>query len=153
MHSSRKVLLTALLLAAGNAHAFDVSLANGSSSNGSWQANNTWVPTGGNSVVSRAEVLARLASGPVTIRATGSDTLYVNTPLAWSANALSLQAGGDIRFNTGMSLTGTAGLVLEWGQAGLDVDSDRGYFLGTGIGDELRRNNLISTWQERGGTP
>ena len=139
------VLLASTLLAVSAADAFDVFLANGSSSNGSWQANNTWVPTGATSVVSQTEVLARLASGPVTIRATGSDTVYVNAPLAWSANALSLQAGGDIRFNTGMSLTGTAGLVLEWGQAGLDVDSDRGYFLGTGVKIDLAENTSFKT--------
>ena len=140
----RTLALAALFLAGGTAHALPVSVADTATSGGAWSGN-TFTPNAANAVVSRADVLARLASGEVTIQSTGTDAITVATSLAWNANTLILKSGGDIRFNASQSLTATAGLVLEWGLSGQDVDSDLGYFLADGVKIDLAETTSFKT--------
>lgn len=142
--SFRPLALAALFLASATAHAHPVTVADTATSGGTWSGN-TFTPNAANAVVSRAEVLARLGSGEVTIQSTGSDAITLATSLAWNANTLTLKSGGDIQFNASQSLTASAGLVLEWGQSGLDVDSDYGYFLADGVKIDLTDNTGFKT--------
>ena len=148
----RHALLAAALLAAGSAQAFNVSITNSaSSSGGNWESGpqGTVWRAQADSVVSRQELLDRLQLDAVTVAATGNgaDTLTVDAPLAWGAHPLSLRAGGSIRINASMGVTGTGGLALEWGQADVDrdVDSDWGYFLGEGVKIDLGDHTSFQT--------
>ncbi|BBL74521.1 beta strand repeat-containing protein [Methylomagnum ishizawai] len=133
MKNTNSPLPTALPLAGlcllawtSGVHAFDTTLGSGSSANGTWSGN-TWVPSAAGSVVSAAEVRSHLASGPVTIEATGGDDLTVAAPLAWADQTLTLRAGGDIKLQAQLDGTGTAGLALEYGQDAVTAGNAASY--------------------------
>lgn len=111
-----------------SAQAFDVTIGSGASSNGSWTGG-TWTPSGAGSTVAASEVASKLASGPVSITATGSDKLTVNAGFAWSANTLTLAAGGDIVIAAALDGSATAGLALEIGQDALASGNGASYLI------------------------
>ncbi|MHB0990509.1 MAG: beta strand repeat-containing protein [Burkholderiales bacterium] len=75
--------------------------------------------------ISGATLSANLGSGSVTIlSSSGTSTtngaggnINVDDTVAWSANTLTLSAQNNININSAMNATGTAGLVLQYGQA------------------------------------
>lgn len=105
----------ALGLGAVTAQAFDVTVGPAASSHGNWSGG-TWTPSGAGATVAASEVAAKLASGPVTIVATDGGTLTVKAGFAWSANTLTLRAGGDLRIQARLNGSASAGLALEYGQ-------------------------------------
>lgn len=103
------------LLLAGSAHAFDVTVTSAATSSGGSWTGGIWTPTAPGSVISAAEVAAKLATGDVTINATGADPLTVRTGFAWSAHTLTLHTDGAIAIRAPLSGSGAAGLALEYG--------------------------------------
>ncbi len=130
--------LAALLsiLVSSATHAFDVTVG-ASSTNGAWTGN-TWTPSAAGSTVAASEIQTRLASGNVTITATGADTLTVKAGFVWSANTLTLAAGGDIAILAGLDGSGTAGLALEYGQSAVAAGNTSTYNINAPV-------NLAST--------
>lgn len=112
----------AVLLITATARAHDVTVVDGASGNGNWSGN-TWTPSAAGSTVAASEVATRLAGGPVTIVATDSDPLTVAAGFAWSANTLTLQAGGDVAIDATLNGSGTAGLAVEYGQGAVADDN------------------------------
>lgn len=102
-------------LGAVTAQAFDVIVGPGASSHGDWSGN-TWTPSGAGATVAASEVAAKLVTGPVTIVATDSGKLTVKAGFAWSANTLTLRAGGDLLIQARLNGSASAGLALEYGQ-------------------------------------
>jgi uncharacterized repeat protein (TIGR02543 family) len=117
-----RCVAVALLLVGASARAHDVTVVDGASSNGSWSGD-IWTPSAAGSMVAASEIATRLAGGPVTITATGSDKLTVAASFAWSANTLALKAGGDIDIDATLNGSGTAGLALEYGQGAVADDN------------------------------
>ncbi|HET8941494.1 MAG TPA: hypothetical protein VFN13_05855 [Rudaea sp.] len=142
--AARLVVVALPLLAISGAHAFDVTIATGPSSGGNW-AGGTFTPIAAGATVNAGEIASRLAAGPVAIVATGSDALTVNAALSWSANTLTLQAGGDIRIDQSMSLTATAGLALAYGLSAVQSQNPFGYFLDSGVSIDLASGGSYAT--------
>lgn len=90
---------------------------------GSWlidPADYTIAATGGD--ISGAQLSANLADTDIEIESMAGRTgtagdINVNDTVSWSANKLTLKALNDININTAMHGSGTASLVLEYGQA------------------------------------
>ncbi len=77
-------------------------------------------PIGGD--ITGAALSAQLATGDVTLQSSqgknaGSGNVLINDIVTWSTNTLTLNALGNISINTSMKGSGTASLVLVYGQS------------------------------------
>lgn len=95
-------------------------IAAGASSGGAW-IGNVWTPSAGGSTVLASEVETHLGSGATSITTTcgaGTDAgdIVVNAAVTWADNTLTLSAANDITIEAELHGTGTASLVLEYGQ-------------------------------------
>lgn len=96
-----------------------------------------------------------LASGNVTIstfsaEATGNGDIFVNSAVNWSANKFTLNAGRNININANLDASGTAKLILEYGQA-TTTGAGSDYVLGTGARVNLPAGQNFSTLQGSAG--
>jgi uncharacterized repeat protein (TIGR02543 family) len=126
-----------LLLAAPTQAAFNVRVtASGAASGGAWSGN-TWTANAGGATVPASEVAAHLATG-ATLITTGSGggergNIVVEGNIAWSANALTLNAGHDITIGGALTGTGTATLALEYGQGAVAAGNTAVYRFNTPV--------------------
>jgi filamentous hemagglutinin family protein len=80
----------------------------------------------------------------------GNGDIFVNSPVSWSANKLSLTAHGNININSNLNGSGTASLALEYGQA-TPGGGTANYFLNNGSHINLPAGNNFSTKLGSGG--
>ena len=81
---------------------------------------------------------------------TGNGDIFVNSPVDWSANKLTLTAHRNININANLNASGTAKLALNYGQASADgAGSD--YILASGVQVNLPAGQNFSTKQGSAG--
>ncbi|MEW6641735.1 MAG: YDG domain-containing protein [Pseudomonadota bacterium] len=93
--------------------------------------------------ISGATLSGMLGSTNVTIRSVngaraGNGDIFVNDPVTWSANTLTLNASRNIVINSAMNGSGTAGLALEYGQGAVASGNTATYMVNAPV-------NLAST--------
>jgi len=146
---SRLMLLGALLFVQSAQAAYDVTIAaSGSSSGGSW-VGDTWTPSASGSTVLASEIATHLASGPTVIGTAGGGAdngdITVNGAFSWSANGLTLSAQRNIAIKASLSGSGTASLVLEYGQGAVAAGNTGTYTLSGGAQVNLPAGGNFST--------
>lgn len=103
--------------------------------NGSWLIDPTdFTIAAADGDMTGTAVSAALAGGNVSIQSTAGATdvngdINVNDNVSWSANTLTLNAQHNIVINSEMNGSGTAGLVLEYGQAAENFGNTAEYLI------------------------
>ncbi len=113
--------------------AYNVTIAaSGSSSGGSW-VGNTWTPSANGSTVLASEVATHLSAGATVIGTAGAGAdngdISVNSAVSWLANSLTLSAQRNIAINANLNASGTASLILEYGQGAVAAGNTASYNL------------------------
>ena len=72
------------------------------------------------------DIQTRLASGNVTIEASGD--LNITSAIAWSAHSLELQSGKNIHLSADLNASSDAGLIVKAGYDGSTYDGSKGLF-------------------------
>lgn len=143
-----EVIAVFLLSVTTVAMAFDVTVGSGPSVNGSWSGTNpvVWTPGGAGSVVAVSDIETRLSSGTqVKITSTGTDSITVNSPVAWSASVLSLISNGNININANLNGSGTAILSLGYGYSAIAAGNTASYNIASGVKVNLPSGNNLLT--------
>jgi filamentous hemagglutinin family protein len=107
---------------------------------------------GGN--ITGATLSTELGAGDVSIASGGSPgDIHVDDTVIWSAHQLTLSANDNIYINTSMNGSGTASLVLQYGQGAAAAGNTANYFFGNGAQINLPAGNNFHTLLGSDGSP
>src|ERR1700755_3517502 len=115
------LLASVAVLAATSASAYDVTISNAATSNGSI-VSGEFKATGRNAVLNYLDLQNALATGDLKVETTGhgaqAGDITVARKLTWSANTLTLDAFHSIILKKKLTATGTSGLELTLNDGG-----------------------------------